>query len=127
VSELLAPGGAMLLQAIVIDDRAFEVEKATRSFIKTLIFPGCCLPSVEVIRRCVRRSTDMREFDIEYLSSHYPDTMRMWRERFLANSERIAALGYDLRFRRLWELYLAWCEGGFRVRPPPRREGVRAA
>jgi cyclopropane-fatty-acyl-phospholipid synthase len=112
-SELLVPEGAMLLQAIVIDDRAFEVEKATRSFIKTLIFPGCCLPSVEVIRRCVG-STDMRELGVEYLSAQYPDTMRLWRERFLANSERIASLGYDRRFRRMWELYLAWCEGGFR-------------
>ncbi|MGA2929627.1 MAG: cyclopropane-fatty-acyl-phospholipid synthase family protein [Solirubrobacteraceae bacterium] len=59
-SELLASDGAMLLQAITIDDRAYEVEKASRSFIKTYIFPGGCLPSLEVITRSLARRTDMQ-------------------------------------------------------------------
>ena len=52
-SELLEPDGLMFLQAITIDDRAYEVEKASKSFINTHIFPGGCLPSLEVIHRCV--------------------------------------------------------------------------
>jgi cyclopropane-fatty-acyl-phospholipid synthase len=112
-SELLRPDGLMLLQAIVIDDRAYEAEKASKSFANTYIFPGGCLPSREVIRRSTSRQTDMRAVDSEDFSAHYPETLRRWRARFLANSERVAELGYDRPFRRLWELYLAWCEAGF--------------
>ena len=70
--ELLRDDGLMLLQAITIDDRAYELEKASRSFIKQLIFPSGCLPSVEVICRCVARATDMRMLDLEDMTPHYP-------------------------------------------------------
>ena len=53
---------------------------------------------------------------VEDLTAHYPETLRRWRENFLAASERLAARGYDEKFRRLWELYFAYCEGGFRER-----------
>jgi cyclopropane-fatty-acyl-phospholipid synthase len=115
-AELLHPDGLMLLQAIVIDDRAFELEKTSRSFIKELIFPAGCLPSVEVISRCVARSTDMRMLDLEDITDHYPRTLRRWRENFVAAADRAEELGYDRGFRRMWELYLAWCEGGFMER-----------
>jgi cyclopropane-fatty-acyl-phospholipid synthase len=111
--ELLDPRGLMLLQAIVIDDRAYEVEKASRSFIKEMIFPSGCLPSVEVISRCVARATQLRMLDLEDITGHYPETLRRWRENFVRVAGRVAELGYDLRFRRLWMLYLAYCEGGF--------------
>jgi cyclopropane-fatty-acyl-phospholipid synthase len=114
--ELLDPRGLMLLQAIVIDDRAYEVEKASRSFIKELIFPAGCLPSVEVIALCVSRVTQLRMLDLEDITGHYPETLRRWRANFLRFAGRAAELGYDMRFRRLWELYLAYCEGGFRER-----------
>ena len=55
----------------------------------------------------------MRILDLEDLSPHYAETVRRWRERFAANADRAEELGYDLRFRRMWDLYLAWCEGGF--------------
>ncbi|HEY4997374.1 MAG TPA: cyclopropane-fatty-acyl-phospholipid synthase family protein [Solirubrobacteraceae bacterium] len=115
-SELLADDGAMLLQAITIDDRAYEVEKAGRSFINTYIFPGGCLPSMEIISRSVARATDLRHVHLEDITSHYATTLEHWRERFLAQTERVGELGYDERFRRLWELYLSYCEGGFRER-----------
>ena len=115
-AELLAPGGLMLLQAITIDDRAYHVEKASRSFIRELIFPSGCLPSVEVISRCVARSTDMRMLDLEDITDHYPETLQRWRTEFLAAGVRAEQLGYDRRFRRLWELYFSYCEGGFRER-----------
>jgi cyclopropane-fatty-acyl-phospholipid synthase len=115
-SELLAPHGAMLLQAIVIDDRAYEVEKASRSFINTHIFPGGCLPSLEVIARDVARRTDMQIAHLEDLTPHYVETLRRWRERFAEHDEELSALGYDERFRRLWDLYLSYCEAGFAER-----------
>jgi cyclopropane-fatty-acyl-phospholipid synthase len=106
----------MLLQAITVADPAYEVEKATRSFIKQLIFPAGCLPSVKVIRRYVDRVTDLTMLDLEDITDHYPETLRRWRENFVRSEKRAAELGYDLRFRRLWKLYFAWCEGGFRER-----------
>jgi cyclopropane-fatty-acyl-phospholipid synthase len=115
-SQLLAQDGVMLLQAITIEDRAYEVEKAGRSFINTYIFPGGCLPSMEVIRRSVARASDLRVAHLEDITAHYATTLARWRERFEAAGERVAELGYDERFRRLWELYLSWCEGGFRER-----------
>jgi cyclopropane-fatty-acyl-phospholipid synthase len=115
-SELLKPGGAMLLQAITIDDRAYELEKGGRSFINTYIFPGGCLPSMDVITRTLARFTDLRQVHIEDITEHYATTLARWRERFVAAAERVAELGYDERFRRLWEFYLSYCEGGFRER-----------
>jgi cyclopropane-fatty-acyl-phospholipid synthase len=114
--ELLHPHGRMLLQAIVIDDRAYDVEKASRSFIRELIFPSGCLPSLKLIARCLARATDMRMLDLKDLTTHYPETLRRWRENFLRAAGRAERLGYDRHFRRLWELYLAYCEGGFRER-----------
>ena len=114
--ERLEDDGVMLLQAITIDDRAYDVEKATRSFINQLIFPGGCLPSMEVISRCTSRNTDMRIVQLEDITSHYVTTLRHWRERFLAQTDALDGRGYDARFRRLWELYLAYCEAGFAER-----------
>ena len=115
-SDLLADDGRMLLQAIVIDDRAYEVEKASPSFIRTHIFPDGCLPSLEVIARCLARHTDMRTVGLDDLTPHYPETLRRWRANFEAAAGRLQDLGYDERFRRLWRMYLAYCEAGFAER-----------
>src|SRR5919106_4656527 len=115
-SELLEPDGLFFLQAIVIDDRLYEVEKAARSFSNTLIFPGGCLPSVEVIERCIARETDMSMVWLEEIGAHYARTLELWRERFIANTDLAGELGYDEPFRRLWTLWLAMSEAGFRER-----------
>jgi cyclopropane-fatty-acyl-phospholipid synthase len=115
-SELLEPDGLFFLQSIVIDDRLYEAEKAARSFSNTLIFPGGCLPSVEVIQRCVAGQTDMRTVWLDDISAHYARTLELWRERFVANSDLAAELGYDEPFQRLWTLWLAMSEAGFRER-----------
>jgi cyclopropane-fatty-acyl-phospholipid synthase len=115
-SELLEPDGLFFLQAIVIDDRLYETEKAARSFANTLIFPGGCLPSVEVIQRCVARETDMSTVWLDEIGAHYARTLELWRERFIANSDLAGELGYDEPFRRLWTLWLAMSEAGFRER-----------
>jgi cyclopropane-fatty-acyl-phospholipid synthase len=115
-SNLLAAHGRMLLQAITIDDRAYEVEKASRSFIRTHIFPGGCLPSLAVIARCVAQHTDMRTVGLKDLTPHYAETLQRWHANFEAATVRLEDLGYDEPFRRLWRMYLAYCEAGFAER-----------
>ncbi len=114
--ELLTPDGAMLLQAITIDDEIYEAEKGARSFANTHVFPGGCLPSRQTIADCVARVTSMRQVWLDDITAHYPPTLAAWRERFLAAWERLRPRGYDERFRRLWDFYLSSSEAGFRER-----------
>jgi cyclopropane-fatty-acyl-phospholipid synthase len=114
--ELLVPDGAMLLQAITIDDEIYEAEKGARSFANTHVFPGGCLPSRQAIAECVGRVTSMRQVWLDDITAHYPPTLAAWRERFLAAWERLRPRGYDERFRRLWDFYLCSSEAGFRER-----------
>jgi cyclopropane-fatty-acyl-phospholipid synthase len=114
--ELLAPGGTMLLQAITIDDRAYAVERASKSFIRTYIFPNGCLPSLEVIARAVARRTELSLQHLEDFGPDYAETLRRWRANVERDPERLAELGYDERFRRLWRMYLSYCEAGFAER-----------
>jgi cyclopropane-fatty-acyl-phospholipid synthase len=112
-SDLLAPDGRMLLQAITIDDRAYAVEKASRSFIRTAIFPNGCLPSQQVIANRLARHTDLRMLHHEDLTAHYVITLRRWRKNFEKHADRLTKLGCDERFQRLWRLYLSYSEAGF--------------
>ena len=106
----------MALQAITIDDRLYDVEKAQRSFMNSLIFPNGCLPSVEVIARSVARHSDMRMVDLEDITPHYAETLRRWRANVEVHASRLDTMGYDERFQRLWRLYLSFCEAGFTER-----------
>ena len=92
-SDLLAPNGLMLLQAITIDDRAYHVEKGNRSFIATYIFPGGCLPSSEIIARCVSRRTDLHAVGLQDITADYAETLRHWRRRFLGAAGRRRGAG----------------------------------
>jgi cyclopropane-fatty-acyl-phospholipid synthase len=115
-SELLEQDGLFFLQAILIDDRLYEVEKVAPSFANTLIFPGGCLPSLELIERCVAHQTDPSMVRLDEIGAHYARTLELWRRRFLANADLAAELSYDEPFRRLWTLWLAMSEAGFRER-----------
>ena len=115
-SELLDPQGLMLLQAITIDGRAYEVEKGSRSFANAMIFPGGCLPSLDVIRRCTGRATDMRILEVDDITGGYPPTLRRWRENWLRAAQEAERLRGDRQLCRLWEFYFSWSEGGFRER-----------
>ena len=115
-SERLRPGGLMLLQAIVIDDALYEYEKASRSFANTHVFPGGCLPSERLIGDLVARETDMSAVWSDDITDDYAETLRLWRERFNRAVPALEARGYDRRFQRLWNIYLAFSEAGFRER-----------
>ncbi|MEY2398439.1 MAG: cyclopropane-fatty-acyl-phospholipid synthase [Actinomycetota bacterium] len=115
-SKLLKADGLMLLQAITIDDRSYDISKITRSFIRTYIFPNGCLPSVKVMADNVARRTNMRTIDLEDYTPHYAETLRQWRTNFFSHTDELDALGYDDKFRRLWHGYLSYCEAGFEER-----------
>ena len=112
-SRLLEPDGLFFLQAIVIDDSAYEIEKRTKSFANQVIFPGGCLPSVSSIQRSIAKGTDLRTVALEDISASYVLTLQAWRERFEKSTARLEELGYDERFRRTWTFYLAFSEAGF--------------
>ena len=112
-SELLKPEGTMLLQAITIADQRYEAAKQSVDFIQRYIFPGSCIPSVTAISDAVARVSDMRLFHLEDIGPHYATTLRLWRENFNANLDRVRALGYPETFIRMWAFYLCYCEAGF--------------
>jgi cyclopropane-fatty-acyl-phospholipid synthase len=115
-SGLLRPDGLAFLQAIVIDDRSYELEKASKSFANTHVFPGGCLPSLQLISDRVGQVTDMSSVWQEDITPHYVRTLQLWRRRFEAGFGGLRARGYDGRFRRLWRFYLSFCEAGFAER-----------
>jgi cyclopropane-fatty-acyl-phospholipid synthase len=115
-SNLLKPDGLMLLQAITIDDRAYEVEKASKSFIRSYIFPGGCLPSLAVLTDRLAHRTDFQVAGIDDITAHYVETLKRWRTNFDRAGAELIGLGYDAHFQRIWRLYLAYCEAGFAER-----------
>lgn len=115
-AQLLKPHGMMLLQAITIADQKYQQYRREVDFIQYYIFPGGFLPSLSAITEKLAHSTDFRLFHLEDIGAHYATTLRHWRERFLANLERVRALGFPESFIRMWEYYLCYCEGGFRER-----------
>ncbi|MFL5847002.1 MAG: class I SAM-dependent methyltransferase [Solirubrobacteraceae bacterium] len=115
--ELLADDGLFCLQAITIDDRAYEVEKGTRSFANTRIFPGGFLPAQTPLLALTAKHTEMRAVGLEEIGPHYATTLHHWAERFAAvPAAQLDAMGFDEPFRRLWRFYLAYMEAGFAER-----------
>ena len=112
---LLRADGLAAIQAITIQDSLYESARKEVDFIKRYIFPGSCIPSVSVMSGAAA-ATDMRLVHLEDLTPHYAETLRRWRRRFLANWPAISELGFDETFKRLWEFYFCYCEGGFAER-----------
>ena len=111
--RLLRPDGLMLLQAITIADRSFERAKHHDDFIRRMVFPGGCIPSVTAMVDSLTRATDLRVLDLEDIGRHYAATLRAWHENVEKHWADVAATGLDERFHRLWSLYLCYCEAAF--------------
>jgi cyclopropane-fatty-acyl-phospholipid synthase len=109
----LRPQGRMLLQGIVIADQIYEQARRSVDFIQKYIFPGGALPSLGAIRASVARATDLQLVGLQDIGQDYARTLREWRRRFLAQVHSIRQLGFSEEFIRMWEYYLAYCEGGF--------------
>ncbi len=115
-SQLLKPGGLFAMQAITMADQRYRQARDSVDFIKRYIFPGGCLPSVEVLAQHVARDTDMQIVQLRDITADYARTLADWRERFLDARDAVRAMGFDEVFERMWEFYLCYCEGGFRER-----------
>ena len=112
VDQALRPGGRFSLQVITFPDAAYEAQRRGANWIQTYIFPGGLCPSLAVIERSlhgtrllVREATD--------IAPSYVHTLAAWRQRFLANLDAVRAQGFDDRFIRMWDYYLALSQAGF--------------
>jgi cyclopropane-fatty-acyl-phospholipid synthase len=112
--QLLAPGGIAVLQAITIADERFASYRSCPDFIQRHIFPGGMLPSRAALSRAAAAG-GLALVEGQHFGQSYIHTLAMWRARFQAAWPRIAAMGFDRRFKRMWEYYLAYCEAGFRT------------
>jgi len=114
VHECLKPGGRAALQIITIDSLYFdEYVETAGGFIQKYIFPGGMLPTQQHLLQ-LAQSQDLDCLELDCFGDHYSDTLAQWRENFNAESEWLEQQGYDARFRRMWNYYLAFCEAGFR-------------
>jgi cyclopropane-fatty-acyl-phospholipid synthase len=112
VARLLKPGGRACIQSIVIDDAHFERYIKGTDFIQQYIFPGGCLPCPREFRAQAALA-GLEVVDEFAFGPDYARTLSIWRERFLHEQERVLQLGFDQRFLRIWEFYLAYCEAAF--------------
>jgi cyclopropane-fatty-acyl-phospholipid synthase len=112
VARLLKPGGKACIQSIVIDDALFERYVKSTDFIQQYIFPGGCLPCPREFRAQAHRA-GLQVVDEMTFGLDYAETLRRWRQEFLADKTQVLQLGFDERFVRIWEFYLAYCEAAF--------------
>jgi cyclopropane-fatty-acyl-phospholipid synthase len=97
-------------------DGRFDAYRDGCDWIQKHIFPGCLLPSVFELAKSVRNSGGLTVQHLENYDLHYARTLAEWRKTFLANRDKVLALGFDEFFIRTWDYYLAYCEAGFSTR-----------
>jgi cyclopropane-fatty-acyl-phospholipid synthase len=110
--DRLRPGGVAVLQVITINEACFETYRRRPDFIQKYIFPGGMLPTKEAIQR-EAASAGFSLVASEFFASDYARTLAEWRARFHHAWPKIEAMGFDGRFRRMWDFYLAYCQVGF--------------
>jgi len=111
--ELLKPEGKMLLQAITIADQKYKQYVGTVDFIQRYIFPGGSLPSNSRMVQLIAEKSDMVVRQIDDFGFDYARTINEWHSRFHKAFSSLQKKGYDEKFRRLWDFYLCYCQGGF--------------
>ncbi|MES9974957.1 MAG: cyclopropane-fatty-acyl-phospholipid synthase family protein, partial [Candidatus Thiodiazotropha sp.] len=112
LNELLNMGGRAVIQTIVIRNDLFDRYRRRSDFIQQFIFPGGMLPSPERLHD-LARNHGFKIVAKECFGADYAETLRRWRQNFQEKREQVLAAGFDMRFVRLWEFYLAYCEAGF--------------
>ncbi|MGB3302614.1 MAG: class I SAM-dependent methyltransferase [Gordonia sp. (in: high G+C Gram-positive bacteria)] len=116
LDRVLVPGGRAALQVITMPHRRMVASEGTYTWVHKYIFPGGQLPSLQALREVPAEHSRLRLVDELPLGAHYAQTLQLWRERFVANSEAVRGLGFDEVFQRMWTFYLAYSEAGFRAR-----------
>ena len=112
IESVLKPKGSISLQLITIDDKIYDVYKINPDFIQKYIFPGGMLPSMKVLKNIVK-NTSLNIQSIDSYANDYAKTLNIWKKQFNKNWSQIEKLGFDERFKLLWNYYLSYCEGGF--------------
>ncbi len=112
VHDQLKPGGRACIQSITIDDALFEQYVGGTDFIQQYIFPGGLLPSPSAFRAAAVQAGLTVERELHF-GTDYAETLRRWRQDFLHQDAQVRGLGFDTRFMRTWEFYLAYCEAAF--------------
>jgi cyclopropane-fatty-acyl-phospholipid synthase len=113
LDRVLAPGGAVGIQAILQSHERFVATRGRYTWMNKYIFPGGVLVSVPAVDAILRADTRLRITDEFRFGRSYAATLHEWRARFVAHHDEVEALGFDRGFRRMWELYLAYSEAGF--------------
>lgn len=116
LQKMLKPDGKVLIQAITIPEQRYDYALRNVDFIKRYIFPGGFLPSVTQLCDQVAQHTQWVAQDIDDIGRDYALTIKHWRDRFLAALEQVRQQGFDDRFVRMWDYYLAYCQGAFQER-----------
>jgi cyclopropane-fatty-acyl-phospholipid synthase len=115
--EVLAPGGSIGLQVITVPDHRFAEYARTADWIQKYIFPGSLLGSIGGFIEAMREAgTPLTIRGVEDIAPHYAETLKRWRTTFFERLDEVAQLGFDERFVRMWDFYLASCEAYFRTR-----------
>ena len=115
IKKVLNNNGTAAIQGIVIKDELFERYRANEDFIQKYIFPGGFLPSINFMEKLIKKNSLKLE-KINSYSDDYARTLSTWRKNFLGVWDKISPLGFDDYFKRMWEFYLSYCEGGFKSR-----------
>jgi cyclopropane-fatty-acyl-phospholipid synthase len=110
--EQLNESGTAVLQVITIGEEHFETYRRYPDFIQRYIFPGGMLPTVDAIKTQVERA-GLKLVSTEFFGQSYAWTLAEWRKRFKQSWHEIQPLGFDARFYRMWDYYLAYCQAGF--------------
>jgi cyclopropane-fatty-acyl-phospholipid synthase len=110
--RVLAPGGRVSIQAITFGEAEYQAQLRGMNWIQQYIFPGGVLPSLGAIERAIER-TDLLISGVTDIGQHYVTTLRAWRTRFQEQLDAVRAMGFDERFIRMWQYYLAISEAGF--------------
>ena len=113
--ERLRPGGRALIQTIVIADELFDDYRRSTDFIQQYVFPGGMLPSPSEFRQRAE-AAGLAVGESHFFGLDYAETLTRWRERYNSVAASLRNYGFDARFERLWNFYLAYCEAGFRAR-----------
>jgi cyclopropane-fatty-acyl-phospholipid synthase len=111
--RLLDEGGRAAIQVITIDDQSYEAYRRRSDFIRKHIFPGGHLPSLQAMQNAIAKHSAFVIQDVENIAVHYAETLRRWRHTFMNRLPEVMELGFDPRFIRMWEFYLATCEASF--------------
>ena len=116
IDRLLGPGGRACVQTILVPDDRWERYRKSPDWIERYIFPGCLIPALSPLAAASASSSHLLIHEVEEIGPHYAETLKRWRESFTIRIDEVRALGYDERFERTWNFYLASCEAAFRTR-----------